>query len=691
MAFDPTTAKPADSGKFDPMSARPGGAFNPDTAKPYRPNTLTQPKTPLQRLSEGMMDREREVMSGATFGLSDEMTAGLSGVLSKVTGGGPGYSETLQSERTKQKDFENKHPVESFAEGALGTALNPLTTKVGKFIEGGPNGLARAGRTVLGATGIGGAMGYGSGEGQHGDVLGDSWDRLKNAAWTGALSGALSPLFPAVGLIGRTGSRAAQKIGSALWNKFTDLTGKTPAEAAKTMSPQTLAHYKDIAAEAVENLIKSSGKTPEKLTQDPAFKQGKPITAGETIGSAGEAQQASLARRSGTTGDETESLFRQRQQERPGRVQEDLAKAASLAPEKIEQTMDELSDDLRAKNQPLYDKAEAHPDVDIAGDKTLKDLFSRPSVQRGLKEAEKIASERGIPWAYGGEHTNMTWKNLDLLKRTLGAMIGRLHKDAMGRSITDDMSRADINTVNELRDHLFKLNPDYKTAVDKGGDVIRLEKAYMDAPNLMSGKVSEYQFDKKLNEMSPADIEALKHGWVKDTFDKIQTGKLRLNDIKTGNFAAKARRLLGESQARDFIAKVEQEARLAGAESSIPPRKGSATAKLLTSKEELDNEVDEKMHQFTDNLIRRGWKVSVARTLNNIYFDTIRAAKTHEQEEIRNEIGKMLNMRPDQLQAELAKPRGATIKNARAKDIGRAILSLSSTPASTEMSRRLVQ
>lgn len=689
MAFDPSTAQPAT--KFDPMSARPAGAFNPQTAKPYRPNTLTQPKNPIQRLAEGAMDREREVMSGLTFGLNDEATAGIASVLSGITGKGPGYSETLQSERQKQKDFESKHPVESFGENILGMALDPIAGKAGKFIEAGSNAFARAGRTVLSSAGLGGLYGFGTGEGQHGNVLGDSWDRLKNAAWDGAFAGIISPIFPIAGAGAKYGSRAAQKIGGALWNKFTELTGKTPEEAKKSMSSQTMQHYKDIAAEAVENLIKSSGKTPEKLTEDPAFKMGKPITAGETIGSAGEAQQASIARRSGTTGDETESLFRQRNQERAGRVKEDLAQAASIVPEKVEQTMDELSEDLRAKNQPLYEKAESHPDVDIDKDKTLKDLFKRPSVQAGLKAAEKVASERGIPWAYGGAHTEMTWKNLDLLKRVMGTNIGRLHKDMMGRSITDDFSRADIGTVQELADHLFKLNPDYKTAVQKGGDVISLEKSYMEAPNLMSGKVSEHQFDKRLNEMSPADIEALKHGWVKDVHDKIQAGKLRLNDIKTGNFAAKARRLLGESQAREFISKAEQEARLSGAESSIPPRKGSATAKLLTSKEELDNEVDEKMHQFTDNLIRRGWKVSVARTLNNIYFDTLRAAKTHDQEEIRNEIGKMLNMRPDQLQDELAKPRGSIIKNAKAKDIGRAILSLSSAPASAETSRRLSQ
>lgn len=690
MAFDPKTAQPSPSGQFDPMSAKPAGAFNPDTAKPYRPNTLTQPKNPIQRLNGAMMDREREVMSGATFGLSDELAAGTEGLLSKLTGGGPTYGEVLQSERQKQKDFEDNHPVESFGEGALGMALNPLTQKVGKAIEGAPTGFSRALRSAGGATTLGALAGYGSGEGQHGNVFGDSWDRLKNAAWSGTLSGGLSVLFPVVGAGVKSGSRAAQRVGGALWNKFTELTGKTPPEAAKTMSPQTIQHYKDIAAEYVEGLIKSHGKTTDKLTEDPAFKMGKPVRAAEAIGPGAESQQASIARRSGVTGTETESIYRQRRQERSERVKEDLAQAASIAPEKVEQTMDELSDDLRVKNQPLYAKAEAHPDVDISADKTLRDLFKRPSVQAGLKAAEKVAEERGIPWAYGGAHTEMTWKNLDLLKRVMGTNIGRLHKDTMGRSITDDFSRADINTVKELRDHLFKLNPDYKAAVDKGGDVIRLEQAYMEAPNLMSGKVSEYQFDKKLNEMSPADIEALKHGWVKDIHDKIETGRLRLNDIQTGNFSAKARRLLGESQARDFIAKAEQEARLSGNETRIPPKAGSATMALNTSKEEMDDAVDEQMHGFIKTLIRRGKEVATLSALNDLYFNTLRAVKTHEKEEIRNEVGRMLNMRPDELQAELAKPRGK-IKNPSARNIGRAIYALSASTVPATAGTRLSQ
>lgn len=126
-----------------------------------------------------------------------------------------------------------------------------------------------------------------------------------------------------------------------------------------------------------------------------------------------------------------------------------------------------------------------------------------------------------------------------------------------------------------------------------------------------------------------------------------------------------------------------------GAESSIPPRKGSATMKLTSSKEEIDHEVDEKMHSFIDNAIRRGKDVAIMRTLNDIYWSTVHAAKTADQEQIRNEVGKLLDMRVDEAQAELAKPRGSKIHNASARDIGRAILSVSAVPVTTQAAKNL--
>lgn len=639
----------------------------------------------------------REMLQGMTFGFGDELTAaggaaltGASNLIDRARGktpkygAGEFYDATLRAERSAQEKYEQEHPVGSFAEQALGTAMNPLGQKAGKFIEAGPTAVARAARTAGTAGGMGALTGYGSGQGQHGTFLGDSWDRLKDAAWTGGLSVPLSLAFPAIG----SGSRAASRVGRALWDKFTELTGKSPKDAAKVMSPQMMQHYKDIAAETVEGLIKSAGKTVESLKEDPAHKMGKPITTAEAIGSVGESHQASLARRTGTTGDLAESTFRQRGQERPERLKEDLAKAASLLPEKIEYTMSELSDDLRTKNVPLYEKAYTHPDVDIDKDPRLKSIINR--LPKGaIEDAKELARKEGRAFTYNASSKVLSWENLDFLKRAAAASIGRTHKDVMGRTISDDFSRADFKTIADLREHLFKLNPDYKAAVDKGGDVIRLEQAYMKAPELMSGKVSEYQFDKRINEMSPAELEALKHGWVKDTFDKIQNGKLRTNDFANGNFMAKAKRLLGESKAREFVSRAEQEARMKGAESSIPPRKGSATMKLTSSKEEIDHEVDEKMHSFIDNAIRRGKDVAIMRTLNDIYWSTVHAAKTADQEQIRNEVGKLLDMRVDEAQAELAKPRGSKIHNASARDIGRAILSVSAVPVTTQAAKNL--
>lgn len=174
---------------------------------------------------------------GATFGLADEMQAGLfalpryigNEIRGKEGGLGGAYNELLESQRANLQAAQEQYPVASTGlevAGALGTGVAGAGTKLGRAIGSAtlkgltPAAASTAGKLgnvatkalVGGATGAAssGLYGYGTGEGGAGDRL----SAAKDYAGLGATVGAGIPL--ATSGLGAVALAATPKIDEGL-------------------------------------------------------------------------------------------------------------------------------------------------------------------------------------------------------------------------------------------------------------------------------------------------------------------------------------------------------------------------------------------------------------------------------------------------------------------------------------------
>lgn len=656
--------------------------------------------TPAEQMAKATAPKGGDLarFEGLTFGFGDEAIAGLSAGLTGIGnladravgkapkyGAGEAYDATLEQTRKNMANYANNSPVGSFTNELFGGAISggPASSAL---IKGGETLFKRLGLSALTGAGFGVVAGAGSGEGGFVNRAKSSGEGAIVGAGVGIVPGAIAESIPA-------GKRTASYAGKALREVFQKFSGKTPEDAAKTMRPEDLKKYSDMALDYVKKLIEDSGSKIENLTEDPAFKQGKPVTGAEAIGRQGANQLASIGRRAGTTGDVAESQFRLRGNERADRLQENLAKAASVDPRHTQGHVEQLVEDLQAKNDPQYAKAFAQPSREVEGDRDFQAIAQQPNFQAGLKIAQEAAANKqehiGLFQDEEGKwYGSPSWKHLDMIKKAMDSVVTRKHTNGVGKFTRDFQSNADVEGVGNFRDWLFNGNKEYQTAVSKAGDTITLRKAYEDAANLMSNKTTEHQYDKAVNNMTPAQLEAHKSGWVNDVFNKLQSGRLKPKDLQTPEFIAKSRRLLGETQSRQFMDAVEQELRLKAGEQRIPPGRQSITGELKHAGEEMDREADEMLHGFISNLKRRGLSTAVVLSANDLLAKILSEARTPAEKALHDEVGKLLLMKPDQLKAKLEAKTGISPKG---KEIGRMILHLMTGPTAATATQEVTQ
>lgn len=652
--------------------------------------------SPAETMAKNQSDKGPSLAAweGATFGFGDEIDAAIAGgvtgaknLATRALGGKPAYSAgeafnaVENQERVNAAAYETNHPMANFASELFGGLLTGGGPAKG-FIEGGGSVASRMGRSALTGAGYGALAGAGSGQGE--DFVSGSYNRLKGALEASPLGAAIGLVPGAAAELTGPAKRAMGYAGRAFRSVFQSIAGKTPEDAIKTMKPEELKKVQEQALNYVKQVIDQSGGKVENLTKDTAHLQGKPVTSAEAIGRVGQNQLASIARRSGETPDLTESQLRQRGQEAPERIRDDLAKASGVAPESVQGSFDKGSTALRTKAAPLYEKAYAEPAP--KDNKVLNELMTRPSMKKAIIHAAQIAKEEGRNPA--DELKNPTIQTLDYVKRGLQDVLDK-YKTISGHLDLNNEGRAIQKTLREFREEMFKISPAYKEAVAAGGEPLQLEEAYKAAPKLMSLSTSEDAFNKTIHKMTPAQREATKGGWVNNVYEGLRSGKMKPKDTQTENFQHKARVLLGVDKADEFISHIQQELRLKANADRMMPGRQSITGELKEASAETDQKTDEFIHGITDNLIRRGIHVTVARAANDALFSVFRAARTPEQEALRNEVGKLLLLKPEQLRARLeAKTNAPTPK---AKEIGKMLLHLSAGPtaaAITEENRQ---
>lgn len=198
--------------------------------KMYAPQAPQQPSDPFVGTSG---PRLQQIAKGATFGLSDEIGAGLGAARMAMDRGslnnlGEDYNVGLQGVRQEQAQYEQQNPVSSFALQALGGL--PVSFGAGSAISTGLRGSNLA--TRMAASGAAGAAsgatyGFGTGEGQD--------NRLESAGQGAMVGGALGTALP---FAPAAASTAVTNTGAALKTGARGLTARSPEalqETANTM------------------------------------------------------------------------------------------------------------------------------------------------------------------------------------------------------------------------------------------------------------------------------------------------------------------------------------------------------------------------------------------------------------------------------------------------------------------------
>lgn len=652
-----------------------------------------------QKVASSSTPVDNELFQGLTFGYGDEMDAGVSALavgLHNLTSNpkftmGEAYDAELSAERKRDADYESAHPVASTALQIAGGAANPISEAGAGFIKGSASLLGRIGRGALVGAPVGAAAGFGAGQGGF-------HDRMISAVYGGVPGAAIGGSTPVMADFTKNiGAPAAKELGKTLNNYFRrayqKVSGMSPEQAQKALSPQDQQKMADMALQYVRDLVKSSGTTAQKLTDDPAHKLGIPVTTAESIGRRGEVEMQKNIRRSGMAAQNATPMFRQRMEETPSAVEADLGKVTGVDPSTIQGNFEKTIQTMKERNPALYKRALDIPAPDLETQPELKALLMRPSVKLAISKARDIAAEEGLNpdevvkvagvrnKVYGldasGNHAlvdapkdmdpndrrvikdpteitlvNPTMRTWDYVKRGLGDVIYDKYKNPVTGKL--DLSRVgssqEKKTLDALRDNLFRMSPDYKTAVETAGEPIRMQEAYEDAPKLLSSNVSVSDFHKRIDRMSPSDVEALKGGLINAVKERADSGKPMKAFLTSPGFKEKARTLLGTSQANAFIDHVNQRLRLK--ESASRMLNGSPTMELTTAAEQEDKNAND-MFSFAHRGVRRGF----VHAGMELALDKAKRAHatmtTPYHEELRNQISRLLMQSPDKTRSVL--------------------------------------
>ncbi len=472
---------------------------------------------------------------GLMMGGGDELEAWVKSKLS-----GRPYEEVRQDIMKDVKGFAQQYPASAATQEFVGAALPFAAASVFPPLE------ALAGPRAAGAlSNIGKYLSYnparpilsgakvGVGAGTVGGALSaEPGSRVEGAVTGGVGGGAFGSMFPLLakatgnigGFIGRqvfgesersASNEAARKMGEEFRAEgldFPTLMGNVRQDERLGV-PSSLAHYLPSTAEAV---IAKSG-TPE----------------------ANKLAKSMLEKQRGTT----------------GRVQEKFKE--KLRPKNYFAEEENLTKELRANANKLYDEAYAYGEID---DPRIMEALNNPTFKKAYEEARSIAeTEASAAKLSGGDASQFALREvyypkevkpgifelelkelpdvrtLDYIKRGLDSIIEKGYKG-------DGMSTAQASALKDLRNKFVSAIdekvPEYAAARSKyAGDLEVRDALRMGMKDF--NKLKEEEITKFMSTASGAEKEAFQTGamrYLQDTiFDKPNAAGSILRSDKLGN------------------------------------------------------------------------------------------------------------------------------------------------------------
>lgn len=604
----------------------------------------------------------------------DEAATGISAALK-----GTDYSTEADNFRITRALGNQTDRGARVAGGLTGFGLSLAAPVAGAGFIGRGAGLAdKIGRTALVGAGSGILAGAGNTDGGFAD-------RAQGAAIGGLVGfGAGGTLAAAAPLAPRVASGLSE-AGATIQRGL----GIAPREA--TITPRAT----DSAIDYVERLLRSSGND---LTGNPVAAMGKPITAAEAIGPSGVSNMAALTRRSGRAGTLAADQLGARAVEQPSRVVQDFADLTGMDPSGSADVIQNLATAGRARAAPLYQAAYATP-VRITDE--VQEILDTPAGKQALRNAIQIAqNDRVDPTSLGFDfdaagdviHIRQpSMQTLDYVKRGLDDVLDGYRDSTTRRLNLNNASRPIVGLVTDLRDSMIRQTGGetgtYAQALAAGGDPIRLETAFTQAPRLFQSGTSARTFRQATARMGEAERNALVAGYADKLFTDAQAGRLgtrQLGQIDLPVTREKLSDLMGAEKADDFLSRVRSEIGLSRTGARMAPGTNSITAEALEAMREQDQGVG-ILNDLARNVQSSGVIGGAVRTgadaIAAPVAGFIRGFQAPAPQPVRDEIARLLLTDPDGLEAILAQARarsGSATQDGGA--LGRALRGSSGIP-----------
>jgi hypothetical protein len=620
-------------------------------------------------------DQVRQIASGASLGFNDEIDAvgaaaetGVNNFIRKATGRkGVGYSAkdaydaVMTAEKERRDAFGKDHPVENVGLQLAGGLGTPGLRAAGGLIRG----ATTLGGVVKRSAAVGGALGAVAGAG---NAEGGLIKRAEGAGvglLTGATLGATVPVAArgAQGLIARSGSAISEAGASAKRALgFEDV--------SKVLTPEKLETAKDTALSYVSDLVARSGRSAGDLIAHPAEAMGKPITAAEAIGRNGVYQLQTLGKRSGATADNLEGMLDARRLDAPNRLTGDIAQSLEVHPEAARGSIDALV----AQGQKPRPRRSMRPRLPTpARSRTrVSTPVQAPGDPARAKAGRRLILNAGEdPHAYGLEVTGVNEAGLpetvkvraptaatwDRVKKAVGGLVERhpITNKPLPNSVSAgnrDIAIASRDLTGALREAI----PGYGEALDTSGDYLSHAGAFDRVKGaVFKTQMTHADFDKMWGGFSPSQQEAARASIANDFHNLAQNGRLKPALFNTPSVRSKLATAFGPTKTDALIARVEQEALLAKGQ-RMTPGTNSTTGESAFAGDEQDSGLGMIAGRAMGRAVTgdgHGAAREIGRAVVSGLLSPVRGAMTPLAQAARDEVGRLLQLKPSELAAEL--------------------------------------
>lgn len=540
-------------------------------------------------------------ISGLTFGWSDEIEAAAIATKDSLFGNadwGEAFDKRLAKERAGQQAFRQLKPGQDIAGEVIGgfiptaiallatpftggASLGALTAAQGARV--GFKELAKRGAKV--GTGVGALSGAGYAEGTGDKVLG--------GVIGAGVGGTLGAALPTLGAgIGRTvGMLRATPVKGFSKDEQKALKQISNAFAKDEISAEEVIKQIQINVDA-DKLV---GQTPIEVLADFGGEAvRRKLGAARTLAPEIQADQRLLSRTSGTGEQKAEAIVSgiepNIQSSRIMAGIEEASKSIRTKGINLKSGIDDISEAMQQKVNPLYDKTFNNPNNTRIKDFKIYDFINEnPEIKNSYKKAirpyQLQAEANGrVPQRIPGSFDDVIKldKNgniveiLEPLPLEFLDQIKRLSDEKIFRNVTlkglsKRLANLQKGPVNEYRDLLKKYadGDEYKLALSNASDKLSLNSAFDDGVKMSKSAATSDQFKTAINKLSsPAEKDAFRVGVFQQMQEDLLGTKDNIDLVKKLWDSPKLRSKLNalfegdETALKAFVDRLKREAKI---------------------------------------------------------------------------------------------------------------------------------